>query len=137
MRIRKLGFFLLAGGFLPACLASAPAAAGALVMTCHQLIQGAPDPDGNQFVLDGDVLTNHAFGTVTFLSSSKLSVLLPQGRASTWVEHKVVGHRLYRTVYQKDQTERTVRVTREVYDFDRQTVRSEFDHQDSCHHSGR
>jgi hypothetical protein len=137
VRNHKLGLWLLAGGLLPASLGAAPAVAGPLVMTCHELIQGAPYPDGNQYVLDGDVLTNHAFGTVTFLSSSKLTGLTPQGRAGTWTEHKVVGHKVYRAVYDKDRTGRTVRVVREVYDFDKQTVRNGSDHADSCHHSGR
>lgn len=136
MRNRKLGFLLAAGSFLPACLGSAPAVAGSLTMTCHELIQGAPDPDGAQFVLSGDVLTNHAFGTVTFLSSSKLTGLTTQGRGGAWSEHRVVGHKVYRTVYDKDRTGRTVRVVREVYDFDKQTVRNDVDRADSCHHSG-
>jgi hypothetical protein len=133
VRHRKLGLLLLAGGLLPACLGSAPAVAGPLVMTCHELIQGAPYPEGNQFVLDGDVLSNHAFGTVTFLSSSKLTAV---GSAGAWSEHKIVGHKVYRTVYDKDRAGRTVRVTREVYDFDKQTVRNGLDHADSCHHGG-
>src|ERR1700740_893148 len=108
MRSRQLGLLLLAGGVLPACLGSAPAVAGSLVMTCHGLIQGAPDPDGNQFVLDGDVLTNHSFGTVTVLSSSKLAPLETAGQAGTWSQHQVVGHKVYRTVYDKDRTGRTV-----------------------------
>jgi len=38
---------------------------------------------------------------------------------------------------EKDQSGRTLHVSREVYDFDRQTVRGEPDHGDTCHHRGR
>jgi len=122
---------------LPVCMAATSAMAGPLTMTCHEMIQGAPDPDGNQYVLDGDVMTNHAFGAVTFLSSSKLSPLTPHGPAGAWTEHRIEGHKVYRTVYQKDRAGRTLHVSREVYDFDRQTVRGEPDHGDTCHHRGR
>jgi hypothetical protein len=112
------------------------AVARELVMTCHEMIQGAPDPDGNRLVLDGDVLSNHAFGSVTFLSSSKLAMLTPVGHkgVSTWAEHRVVGHKIYRTVYWKDRLGNTVQKFRQLYDFDTQTYRDLPHGRDDCHH---
>lgn len=128
--------FVLGLSWMPTLVSAANAP---LAMTCHELIGGAPDPDGNQYVLNGDVLTNHVSGEIVFLSSSKLTLLqrYPSKHVSTWSKHKVVGHKVHRTVYRKNDVGRTVGVIREVYDFDRQTVRDDLDRADSCHHSGR
>jgi hypothetical protein len=112
--------------------------AAPLVMVCHELVHGAPDSEGSEFVLDGDVLTNHTSGQVVFLSSSKLSLLTPYayGR-STWSRHTVEGHKVRREVLWKDRNGKTVRVFHDLYDFDAKTVRGDLSGDgDACHHSG-
>ncbi len=130
---------VIVGCALPTGLLAAP-----LTMTCHELIQGAPDPDGNRFVLNGDTLTNEyskTAGTGAFLSSSELKMLTPfssQTRVSTWATHRVVGHKVHRTVYWKNRAGKTVRLFHESYDFDAQTLTGDLSGKgDSCHHSGR
>lgn len=128
--------FALGLAWMPTSVSAADAS---LAMTCHELIGGAPDTDGNQYVLNGDVLTNHVSGKVEFLSSSKLTLLqrYPSMHVSTWSEHKVVGHKVHRTVYRKNDAGRVVGTMRETYDFDRSTVRDDVGRDDFCHHSGR
>ena len=137
--VRVLCAVALAFGVPTGTLAAPP-----LIMTCHELIQGAPDPDGSRYVLDGDTLFRETPGAPesrTFLSTStlkRLTLFNNHTHSSSWATHRVVGHKVHRTVYWKTRSGVDVRTLRQVFDFDAQTLLDgPPPGSDSCHHTGR